>query len=86
MVESKATEPPPGKPYNATERAKLILAEQEDQLYSFARAAARWNVHPKVAARRIKSLGLPLIRWNSRTAYVRLSDILRAEQAATVQE
>jgi len=90
MSESKVAvlaphyETPPERPCDASERSKVILAEHEDRLYSFAMVGGRWNVHPKVAARRIKALGLPLVRWNSRTAYVRLSDILKAERDATV--
>ena len=91
MTESKVADlalhhgtPPPEKPYDATERAKLILAEHEEKFYTFAMLAGRWGVNQKVAARRAKALRLPLVRWNSRTASVRLSDILRAEQEATV--
>jgi hypothetical protein len=89
MSESIAVSTPhhgtePEKPYNATERAKLILAENEEKFYTFAMLAGRWGVNQKVAARRVKALGLPLVRWNQRTACVRLSDILRAERDATV--
>jgi len=72
------------KPYDATERAKVILAEHEDRLYTFAMLGGRWSCHEKVAARRVKALGLPIVRWNQRTACVRLSDILKAEREATV--
>ena len=75
---------PPEKPYDATERAKVVLAEHEEKFYTFAMLAGRWSCHEKVAARRVKALGLPVVRWNQRTACVRLSDILEAERRATV--
>jgi hypothetical protein len=59
------------------------LPPHEDKLLTFAMLAGRWGVHQKVAARRVKALGLPLVRWNSRTACVRLSDVLKAEAEAT---
>jgi hypothetical protein len=61
-----------------------VLPPDKDKLLTFAMLAGRWGVHQKVAARRVKALGLPLVRWNSRTACVRLSDVLKAEAEATV--
>jgi hypothetical protein len=61
-----------------------VLAPHEDKLLTFANLAGRWSCHEKVAARRVKALGLPVVRWNQRTACVRLSDILEAERKATV--
>jgi hypothetical protein len=67
-----------------TEAKVAVLEPYEEKLYTFAMIAGRWGVHQKVAARRVKALGLPLVRWNQRTACVRLSDILEAERKATV--
>jgi hypothetical protein len=61
-----------------------VLEPHEEKFYTFAMLAGRWGVHQKVASRRVKALGLPLVRWNQRTACVRLSDILEAERKATV--
>jgi hypothetical protein len=61
-----------------------VLEPHEEKFYTFAMLAGRWGVNQKVAARRVKALGLPLVRWNQRTACVRLSDILKAERDATV--
>ena len=45
----------------------------------------RWSgIHPKVALQRAKRLGLPIVKFNARSLGVRLSDILKAEQEATV--
>jgi hypothetical protein len=60
-----------------------ILPPHEDKLLTFAMLAGRWGCHEKVAARRAKALGLPLVRWNSRAICVRLSDVLRAEAEAS---
>ena len=60
------------------------LEPHEDKLYTFAMLGGRWSCHEKVAARRAKALGLPLVRWNQRVVCVRLSDILKAEQDASV--
>ncbi|MGA8478301.1 MAG: hypothetical protein WB696_10115 [Chthoniobacterales bacterium] len=67
-----------------SESKAAVLEPHEEKFYTFAMLAGRWGVHQKVAARRVKALGLPLVRWNSRTASVRLSDILEAERKATV--
>ena len=67
-----------------SESKAAVLEAHEEKFYTFAMLAGRWGVHQKVAARRVKALGLPLVRWNSRTASVRLSDILEAERKATV--
>ncbi len=67
-----------------SESKAAVLEPHEEKFYTFAMLAGRWGIHQKVAARRVKALGLPLMRWNSRTACVRLSDILKAERNATV--
>ncbi len=60
-----------------------VLEPHEDKLLTFAVLAGRWSCHEKVAARRVKALGLPLVRWNRRAICVRLSDVLKAEREAT---
>jgi hypothetical protein len=60
-----------------------ILQPHEDKLLTFAMLAGRWGCHEKVAARRAKTLGLPLVRWNQRAICVRLSDVLKAESQAS---
>jgi hypothetical protein len=66
-----------------SETHATVLAPSEDKLLTFAMLAGRWACHEKVAARRAKALGLPLVRWNQRAVCVRLSDVLRAEREAT---
>jgi hypothetical protein len=56
----------------------------QDKLLSFATLGERWGCHPKVAARRAKSLGVQFVRLNQRVVLVRLSDVLKAEEAASV--
>jgi hypothetical protein len=70
--------------YGTPERAKVILAECEEKLFTWMMLGGRWSCHPKVAARRWKDLGSPVVRFNSRTACVKLSDILEVERAGTV--
>jgi hypothetical protein len=61
---------------------KPLLSPMEDRLLPMGELGARWYCHPKVALARAKKLGLDLIRWNTRTVAVRLSDVLRAEMEA----
>jgi hypothetical protein len=63
---------------------KCPLEPHQDKLLSFATLGERWECHQKVAARRAKALGIPLLRINQRVVLVRLSDVLKAEEAATV--
>jgi len=60
-----------------------VLEPHQDKLFSFARLGERWGCHPKVAAKRAVALGLPLVRINQRVVLVRLSDVLKAEEAAS---
>ena len=60
-----------------------VLEPHEDKLLTYAMLAGRWGCHEKVAARRAKALGLPLVRWNQRAICVRLSDVIKAEKEAT---
>jgi hypothetical protein len=61
-----------------------IPEPHEDRLLDFEELGRRWGCHKKVAARRAKILGLPLVRWNQRVVCIRLSDVLKAEEAASV--
>jgi hypothetical protein len=61
---------------------KLFVPSQdplEDRLINFVALSRRWNCHPKIAWRRVQQLGIPVIRFNSRSHAVRLSDVLKAE-------
>jgi hypothetical protein len=60
------------------------IAPIDDVILSYRAAAKRWGVHPKTAERRIKELNLRLVRFNAREVGVKLSEILRAEEAASV--
>src|SRR5258708_34199029 len=60
------------------------LEPESDLLLSATKLGHRWDCHPKVALRRAKGLGIPLVRFNSRVHAVRLSDVIRVEQEATV--
>jgi hypothetical protein len=51
----------------------------DDRLLSFVLLGHRWDCHPKIAWRRVHELGIPVIRFNSRSHAVRLSDVLQAE-------
>jgi hypothetical protein len=62
-----------------------VLDPAEDRLLPMWQLGQRWYCHPKVAARRAKDLGLELIRWNTRTLAVRLSDVLKAEREAVAK-
>jgi hypothetical protein len=63
----------------------VILQPHEDCILSIAAVAKRWaDIHPKVALKRVRQLGLPIIQFNARSLGVRLSDVLKAEREATV--
>jgi hypothetical protein len=51
----------------------------EDRLLNFVALGRRWDCHPKIAWQRAQQLGIPVIRFNSRSHSVRLSDVLKAE-------
>jgi hypothetical protein len=53
----------------------------EDRLLDFVELGKRWGCHPKIAWRRVHQFGISIIRFNSRSHAVRLSDILKAEHA-----
>ena len=60
------------------------LEPEKDILLTFPMLAGRWSCNVKVAGRRVKKLGLPVVKWNKHAVAVRLSDVLKAEQEATV--
>jgi hypothetical protein len=64
--------------------SQTALEPHQDKLLSFAILGERWGCHPKVAARRAAALGLRLVRMNQRVVLVRLSEVLKAEEAASV--
>ena len=53
----------------------------DDRLLNFVALGRRWDCHPKIAWRRVQQLGIPVIRFNSRSHAVRLSDVLEAENS-----
>jgi hypothetical protein len=53
----------------------------EDRLLDFVALGYRWGCHPRIAWRRVRELGIPIIKFNKRAYSVRLSDILKAELA-----
>jgi hypothetical protein len=60
------------------------IEAREDYLLSMTKLGQRWSCHPKVALRRVKQFGLCIIRFNARAHAVKLSDVLRLEQEASV--
>jgi chemotaxis signal transduction protein len=54
----------------------------EDRIISIFDLAIRWGIHPAVAKRRAKAIGLPVLKFNERAFGVRLSDVLRIEKEA----
>jgi hypothetical protein len=65
-----------------TQAFKLELPPGEDQLFSYRDTGRRWGCHEKIAAKRIKELGIPVIKFNQRAHFVRLSDLLKIEKEA----
>jgi hypothetical protein len=56
----------------------------QDQIFNMRHLGGRWRVHPKVALKRARELGIPILQFNARAVGVRLSDVLRAEAKVTV--
>jgi hypothetical protein len=54
-------------------------AGANDQLFSIARIALRWNCRPQAASERLVKEGANLVFFG-RTGYLRLSDLLKIEQ------
>jgi hypothetical protein len=67
------------------ETSASAIEAGEDLLLPIPVLATRWNCGAKVAAKRAEAQGVPLIRWNKRVVCARLSDILKAEEAAMTQ-
>jgi hypothetical protein len=59
-----------------------IIESHKDYILPMSALGERWLCHPRVALRRAKAQGVPLIRWNQRVISVRFSDVLAAERAA----
>jgi hypothetical protein len=62
----------------------VIIAPHQDRILSIATLGERWDIHPKVALKRARQLGLPIVRFNARSFGVKLSAVIKAEQEATV--
>jgi hypothetical protein len=62
----------------------VTIEPHQDRVLSIATLGERWDVHPKVALKRARQLGLPIIQFNARSFGVKLSAVLKAEQEATV--
>jgi hypothetical protein len=62
----------------------VIIAPHQDRILSMPALGERWDIHPKVAQKRAKRLGLAFVRFNTRSFGVKLSAVLKAEQDATV--
>jgi hypothetical protein len=52
----------------------------DDKVLPIALLGRRWNCHPRVATDRVKQHGLRVIRFNSRSFGVKLSEVLRLER------
>jgi hypothetical protein len=61
-----------------------VLEPHQDRILSMSALGERWSCHPKVALRRAKQYELRIIRFNARAHGVMLSDVLKAEDAASV--
>jgi hypothetical protein len=55
-----------------------------DRILPMSALGERWGCDSRVAAKRAKDRGLRFIRWNSRVVCVRLSDVIAAEEKATL--
>jgi hypothetical protein len=62
----------------------VTIEPHQDRVLSIATLGERWEIHPKVALKRARQLGLPILRFNARSFGVKLSAVLKAEQDATV--
>jgi len=67
-----------------TNKCAPLLEPHEDRILLISALGERWNCHDKTALKRARKLGLPIVRFNARTLGVKLSEVLRAEQEATV--
>jgi hypothetical protein len=60
-----------------------VIEPHQERILPMSALGERWFCDPRVAAKRAKAQGIPLIRWNQRVICARLSDVLRAEREAT---
>ena len=56
-----------------------------DKVYDSYLLGDRWVMHPKRAIQRARKLGIPELRFNSRSIGWKLSDILKAEESITIK-
>jgi hypothetical protein len=52
----------------------------DDEVLPIALLGRRWNCYPRVATERVKQHGLRVIRFNTRSFGVMLSEVLRLEE------
>ena len=60
------------------------LDHARDKVFDSYLLGDRWDMHPKRAILRARNLGIPELRFNSRSIGWKLSDILEAEARITV--
>jgi hypothetical protein len=63
---------------------KTLLQPDQDRLLSYSQLGRRWACDRVTAAKRVKQFGIPRIRMNERSIYVRLSDVLKVEEQLEV--
>jgi hypothetical protein len=73
-----------GTTFRMFNEKSVTIEPHQDRVLSIATLGERWDIHPKVALKRAKQLGLPIVRFNARSFGVKLSAVLKAEQEATV--
>jgi hypothetical protein len=56
----------------------------KEEMLSYRDIAHRWGCHEKTAMRLLKQAGVPIVHFTKTSVRVRLSDLLRFEQEATV--
>jgi hypothetical protein len=72
-------------PLKTVKKSNHLIEPEEDRLLTMNVLAQRWDLHPNVALRRCRKLKLPLVVFNQRSIAIRLSDVIQAEEAATVR-
>ena len=65
---------------------QLQIKPQDDFLCDSGALAVRWRCDPATAMRRVRQLGLPIVRFNRMAVAVWFSDVVRAKQEATRYE
>ena len=72
-------------PLKTVKKSNHLIEPEEDRLLTMNVLAQRWDLHPTVALRRCRKLKLPLVVFNQRSIAIRLTDVIAAEEAATVR-